>query len=35
MTVGRKENWSELAPLLKARSELLRDFAMNDDLWEA
>jgi hypothetical protein len=31
--IGNKEVWPELAPLLKIRSELLGEFAANDDLW--
>jgi hypothetical protein len=32
--IGRKEDWPMLAPLLRSRSELLEDFASDDDLWK-
>jgi hypothetical protein len=32
--IGKKENWPDLAPLLRSRSKLLGEFAANDKLWE-
>jgi hypothetical protein len=32
--IGKKEDWPDLAPLLRSRSELLGEFAANDELWE-
>jgi hypothetical protein len=34
-SVGKSENAGELAPLLESRAQLLADWALHDNLWEA
>ncbi|MBS1721269.1 MAG: DUF4826 family protein [Armatimonadetes bacterium] len=32
--LGRESNWHELAPLLRARAKIFREWVADDDLWE-